>query len=57
MKKSFDYKKLIQYFIQGILVLAPITITIWAITAAFNFIDGILPNFINSIMPSLMEDK
>lgn len=57
MKISFDYKRLIQYFIQGILVLAPITITIWAITAAFNFIDGILPNFIHSIMPTLMEDK
>ena len=57
MKKSWDYKRFLQYFIQGILVLAPITITIWAITAVFSFIDGILPNFIHSIMPSLMEDK
>ena len=57
MKKSFDYKRLLHYFIQGILVLAPITITIWAIMAVFNFIDGILPNLIHSIMPTFMEDK
>jgi uncharacterized membrane protein len=57
MKPSFSYRKLFQYFLQGILVLAPITITIWAITAAFNFIDGILPNAVHSIFPSLMEDS
>jgi len=38
-------------------VLAPITITIWAITAAFNFIDGILPNVVHSIFPTMMEDE
>ncbi len=56
MKTTFNYRKLFQYFLQGILVLAPITITIWAITAVFNFIDGILPNAVHSIVPSLMED-
>jgi uncharacterized membrane protein len=56
MKKSFDYRKLFQYFLQGVLVLAPITITIWAITAVFSFIDGILPNMLHSIFPGLMED-
>ncbi len=48
---------LFQYFLQGILVLAPISITIWAITVAFNFIDGILPNMLHGVFPSLMEDK
>ncbi len=57
MKGSFNYRKLLQYFLQGILILAPITITIWAITAAFNFIDGILPNFLHGIFPNIMEDK
>ncbi len=56
MKKPFTLKMLFQYFLQGLLVLAPISITIWAITAAFNFIDGILPNLIHSMVPSLMED-
>ncbi|MBL0356205.1 MAG: DUF502 domain-containing protein [Chitinophagaceae bacterium] len=57
MKQPFSYRKLFQYFLQGILVLAPITITVWAIAAAFSFIDGILPNIVHSIFPSLMEDK
>ncbi|MEN9570644.1 MAG: hypothetical protein RL172_1875 [Bacteroidota bacterium] len=56
MNKRFDYRRLLQFFLQGVLVLAPITITIWAITAAFNFIDGILPNLVHAIFPSLMED-
>ena len=56
MKKSLHYKTLFQYFLQGLLVLAPISITIWAIQAAFSFIDGILPNLIHDIVPSLMED-
>ncbi len=57
MNKAASYKRLFQYFLQGLLVLGPFTITIWAIAAAFNFIDGILPNIIHSIVPSLMEDK
>ncbi len=56
MKKSFHYGKLLQYFLQGILVMAPIAITIWAITTAFTFIDGILPNVLHSIFPTMMED-
>ena len=57
MKKRFSYKMLFQYFLQGLLILAPISITIWAIQAAFNFIDGILPNLMHSIFPALMKDS
>lgn len=57
MKKRFTYKILLQYFLQGLLILAPISITIWAIQAAFNFIDGILPNMLHSLLPGIMEDK
>lgn len=49
-------KRLVQYFLQGVLVIAPISITIWAITSAFNIIDGILPNLLHSLMPDIMED-
>ena len=56
MTHPFSYKKLLQYFLQGILVLAPITITIWAIMAAFNFIDGILPGILQQFFPRLMVD-
>jgi uncharacterized membrane protein len=56
MKKSFHYRKLFQYFLQGILVMAPIAITIWAITTAFTFVDGILPDVLHFVFPTLMED-
>jgi uncharacterized membrane protein len=57
MKKSlFTYKLLLQYFLQGLLVLAPICITIWAIASAFTFIDGILPNIIHSVSPTTMAE-
>ena len=57
MNKTASYRRLIQFFLQGLLVIAPIAITIWAIAGAFSFIDGILPNIIHSMFPSLMEDK
>ena len=56
MKKRSIYKKLIEFFLQGLLILAPITITFWAIMALFNFIDGILPNFLFGLIPNLMTD-
>ena len=56
MKNSSNYKRLFQYFLQGLLILAPIVITIWAIASVFSFIDGILPNMIHAFVPKLMED-
>lgn len=56
MKDSTNYKKLLQYFLQGLLILAPIVITIWAIASLFSFIDGILPNMLHAFVPKLMED-
>ena len=57
MKKTSGYKKLIQFFLQGLLILAPIAITFWAIGSLFNFVDGILPNLIHDVMPRLMTDS
>ncbi len=56
MKNSSGYKRLFQFFLQGLLILAPIVITIWAIASVFSFIDGILPNMIHAFVPKLMED-
>ena len=56
MQRLFNYKSLLQYFLQGLLILAPIAITFWAIAAVFEFIDGILPNIIHGIYPALIED-
>ena len=45
---------MLSYFIQGLIILAPIAITIFAVTALFNFIDGILPNLVQQIFPNLV---
>ena len=41
---------------QGLLILAPIAITVWAIIAAFNFVDDLLPNLINKLFPSWIKE-
>jgi uncharacterized membrane protein len=47
-------RKLFQFFLQGLIILAPISITIWTVASLFNWIDGILPNFVHSLFPNLI---
>lgn len=43
--KRFEISKLLNYFLQGLLVLAPIVITIYAVYSVVSFIDNQLPIF------------
>ena len=45
MKRPFHYKKLLQYFLQGLLVLAPVAITAYAIYFVVSTIDSWIPIF------------
>lgn len=45
MEKKFDYSRLLQYFLQGLLILAPIAITIYALFFVVSTIDGWIPIF------------
>lgn len=45
MRRSFSYKKLLQYFLQGLLILAPLAITAYAIFWVVTSIDSLLPLF------------
>jgi uncharacterized membrane protein len=54
--KSFA-GKLFKYFLQGLIILAPITITLWAVLSLFNWIDSILPDFIHRLFPRLALDE
>lgn len=42
---QFSYRKLFQYFLQGLLIIAPITITIYAIYWIVSSIDDLVPLF------------
>jgi len=57
MKKRQTLKRLFQYFLQGLIILAPIIITIYAVTALFNFIDNILPEAFGRIFPHWGVDE
>ena len=48
-------KRLLKYFFQGLIVLAPIGITLWVVFGLFNFVDGILPNIVHVLAPGLLE--
>jgi uncharacterized membrane protein len=45
MFKSFNYRKLFQYFLQGLLVTAPLAITVFAIYWIVTSIDELIPIF------------
>ena len=51
LQPPFDWKKILQYFLQGLIILAPITITLWAVLSLFSYIDNILPNLFHSMFP------
>ncbi len=47
MPSSIRYQKLIQYFLQGLLILGPVSITVYAMYVVFDKIDNILRPVIN----------
>lgn len=47
-------RRLLQLFLQGLIVLAPIGITIWVVLGFFNFVDGILPNVVHTVAPDYL---
>lgn len=45
MDNVFSFKKLLQYFLQGMLILAPVAVTLYALYFVVSTIDGWLPLF------------
>ena len=56
MKAHSAFRKLFQFFLQGLIILAPITITIWAVTSLFDFVDSILPGLLERVAPRLIPN-
>lgn len=52
---SLHWKKLLQFFFQGLVIIAPVGITIYAVIWLFNTVDSILPNILYSLFPHLFE--
>lgn len=55
-KTNSTIKMLLQFFLQGIIVIAPFGITVYIVLYLFSAIDNILPNIISFIFPRLLTD-
>lgn len=55
LREKFQKKQIFaavaQLFFQGVVVLAPIGVTVWVIVSLFNWVDNFLPNVLNFIFP------
>lgn len=51
VKRKLFFSYLAQLFFQGVIVLAPIGITVWVIVSLFNWVDNFLPNILNTLFP------
>ena len=55
LRAKVTIKRLLQFFFQGLIVLAPIAITVWVVFGLFQWVDGFLPNLLNTLFPNLLE--
>jgi len=51
---AFRPARILYFFFQGLVVLAPIVITAWTVVSLFNFIDDILPNLLHVMFPDFV---
>jgi len=52
--EKFTFRNIIQYFFQGIIIIAPIGITLYVVIWLFNLVDNFLPNILYSFFPKWM---
>ncbi len=48
-------KRILQFFLQGLIVLAPIAVTGYVVMTLFSSIDNILPNILNAVAPDFLK--
>jgi uncharacterized membrane protein len=55
--RKFEWKRLLQYFFQGVIIIAPIGITLYVVVWLFNVIDNFLPNLLYTLFPKFMTES
>lgn len=50
MSKSRFWKQIFSWFLQGLLFIAPVALTIYILVISFNFVDGILTGVISQVI-------
>jgi uncharacterized membrane protein len=54
-RASYHWRNLLQYFFQGLAIIAPVGITIYAVLWLFTTVDSILPNIMHYLFPNVVE--
>jgi uncharacterized membrane protein len=54
-RNALHWKNLLQYFFQGLVIITPVGVTIYAVVWLFTKIDSILPNVMRHLFPNLEE--
>jgi uncharacterized membrane protein len=55
LQSSFTFKKMPQYFLQGLVIIVPMGISIYAVLWMFHTVDSLLPNIIHNLFPGLID--
>jgi len=55
-KNNLAIKQLIKYFFQGLVVIVPLGISIYAVLWMFNAVDSIVPNIIRTFNPNWQKE-
>lgn len=50
MKKKSVFRSFFRYFMQGLLIIAPLSITIYVLYVSFNYVDGLLKKTIEQLI-------
>ncbi len=50
MNMKYLFRRVVNYFFQGLLFISPITLTIWGIYTVFQFIDGLLISYLDTLL-------
>ncbi len=53
---KFSFRNIVQFFFQGIIIIAPIGITLYVVVWLFNLVDNFLPNILFNFFPKWMTN-
>jgi uncharacterized membrane protein len=54
-RSPFSLRSLFQYFLQGLIVIAPLAVTIYVVWWIFTAVDNIIPNILGTFFPQIFK--
>lgn len=57
LRKQNIFKKIVQDLFQGVIVVAPIGVTVYVFWKIFDSVDAILPNILSTVLPHIFNES